>query len=354
MLFKTKNLLCYALNIVNGVWKKYEQDVIIFNQEKFCYAEIINEFQKLASCDSYSSQKAFHQVIPQISELRIEINNFANYQDILRFKIQQIEKARKEKNFVRAVRAIVRPMSVDGKLYDLSKLVRKLTITGDRIEIDLINLNEDCNSLHELDTYSKIFAYEYRKNLDNYKLRSLKKEIFENVSEMYHEQNFYGASDYLFEFIENTNFATCEYKDFDGKIYQNYVQYHKILDRENKFDDLTQSNNCENYSQIMFEKQKKWCRRNGWTDLFFQEGKWYAFAKHAVIPQEIPFVFTKKEIFFLFLIILTLPFTILILSIMMFIYCLLGLIAFLCCFILSVFIFPTKNSICYLLKLFNK
>ena len=298
MLFKAKNLSYYILNIVNGAWKKYEQDVIIYDREKFCYAGIIDEFEKLAQCDNYPSRKAFRQVIPQILKLKSNINSYANCQDILNLRIQQIEKARKKKNYVYAARIIEQAISVNGELFALSELVRRFTVIGDSIDLKLIYLNEDRKDLHELNTYSKIFASKYRKNLDNYKLRNLKKEVFKEVSNLYSEQNFCSVSDYLFEFVENTNFATCEYEDIDGKIHQNYCQYIEIIEQENEFHPSSQSDDCEDYSPIMFEKQKKWCQKNGWTDLFFQEGKWYAFAKHAVIPQEIPFVFTKKEVFY--------------------------------------------------------
>ena len=35
-------------------------------------------------------------------------------------------------------------------------------------------------------------------------------------------------------------------------------------------------------------RKKEWCEARGWTELFFQEGKWYAFPPNAVIPQPIP------------------------------------------------------------------
>ncbi len=37
-----------------------------------------------------------------------------------------------------------------------------------------------------------------------------------------------------------------------------------------------------------YMRKEKWCQEKGWTDLFFQEGKWYAFPPNAVIPQSIP------------------------------------------------------------------
>lgn len=32
---------------------------------------------------------------------------------------------------------------------------------------------------------------------------------------------------------------------------------------------------------------RKWCKKNGWTDMFFQDGRFYAFPLNAVIPQPI-------------------------------------------------------------------
>ena len=37
-----------------------------------------------------------------------------------------------------------------------------------------------------------------------------------------------------------------------------------------------------------YMRKEKWCKVHGWTDLFFQEGKWYAFPPNAVIPKPIP------------------------------------------------------------------
>lgn len=38
----------------------------------------------------------------------------------------------------------------------------------------------------------------------------------------------------------------------------------------------------------IYKRKRKWCDAHGWTDLFFQEGKWYAFPPNSVIPQYIP------------------------------------------------------------------
>ena len=37
-----------------------------------------------------------------------------------------------------------------------------------------------------------------------------------------------------------------------------------------------------------YMRKEKWCHVHGWTDLFFQDGKWYEFPPNAVIPQPIP------------------------------------------------------------------
>ncbi len=40
--------------------------------------------------------------------------------------------------------------------------------------------------------------------------------------------------------------------------------------------------------QTEYLRQIRWCERHGWTDPFYQDGKWYAFPPGAVIPLAIP------------------------------------------------------------------
>ncbi len=37
-----------------------------------------------------------------------------------------------------------------------------------------------------------------------------------------------------------------------------------------------------------YVKKKRWCNQNGWSEPFYQDGRWYAFPPGAVIPQKIP------------------------------------------------------------------
>lgn len=46
-----------------------------------------------------------------------------------------------------------------------------------------------------------------------------------------------------------------------------------------------------------YMRKKEWCEARGWTDLFFQEGKWYSFPPNAVIPQPIPRSWSDYSLF---------------------------------------------------------
>lgn len=39
---------------------------------------------------------------------------------------------------------------------------------------------------------------------------------------------------------------------------------------------------------MVIEEIRKWCKRNGWTEPDWKQGRYYAFAPNAVIPQPIP------------------------------------------------------------------
>ena len=43
-------------------------------------------------------------------------------------------------------------------------------------------------------------------------------------------------------------------------------------------------------------KKEEWCKRNGWSDLQYAQGKWYAFPpnSNSVIPQEIPYSLCER------------------------------------------------------------
>ena len=307
MFFKIKNLFFQVLSISNGTWKQHEQNVIACDRYNLCYFEMIDELERLENSESYPNKKAFYQLLPYVLQLKSEIVNLTNYQFVLTNKIQQIEKYLKKKNYVRATHINKKTVLVNGRLLYLSEIAHKLTVATDHINIEISDLTENCDHLHDLYRCSKVFACVYKKNFGNYKLKSLKEKIFDDVSHLYSEQNFCSALDYLSEFIENTNFATCEYKCPDGKIHENYYQYNTFLDRENESNYSHNFDTYENYSEKILEKQKKWCNENGWTDWFFQDKKWYAFAPSAVIPQEIPCIFTKKEILFTLLLIIAVP-----------------------------------------------
>lgn len=298
MLLDIKNKFRYVLGVVDGTWKQYKIIIAAYNTISYYqYLESIDEIQKYLNPHVYPSRKAFRQITSDILKLKSDISIFLKYWNIFELKYYQIKKAYQAKKYTYVSRVIKQPILIDNEIFILPEITKKLTIIGQRINIDCSDIQDDFDALHMLHEFSMIFASKYQEDSI---IAKFKKRIFEDVSELYQEKSFGGAASLLSNFVLNTDFTTGNYTDINGKTYQDYFQYciEEEQEEERWWQEHLKSKKSETDEEEYLEtEQSKWCKDNGWSDLFFQEGKWYAFAPSAVIPQEIPLPFSLKTFF---------------------------------------------------------
>lgn len=300
------NKFCLKVGFFNGVWNKYDQIAYIYKKVHEDYGRVLETYYKYSNYKNYPNKKAFRQLIPEIIELKKLISIFSINWEIFSFHYRQVKKLYRKKQYYQAGKLInKKSIDIQGNLFSLYQLAKHVEKAFEKIyyskgNIELSYQNEDLQELYDA---SQSFAFKFSQT-KSAAINNLKPQIFAELSESYKEKNFGEAAINFLDFISHTNFengtySPRDYSENDYIPYENYFVYwlkeQKELEqkwREQELSSAITTFSSDSPYYFDYLKNKKWCDRNNYSELFYQDGLWYAFPQNAVIPIEISFKYT--------------------------------------------------------------
>lgn len=289
------------IGFFDDTWDKYHQIVLIYRKVKLDFRKIVDDYYKYSNYKNYPNKKAFHQLIPEIIKLKLLINQFLQDWEVFLQQYQIVKKLYKERQYYQVTELInKKSINIKNDLYSLFELALYAEEASEKIYLySSIDLECDFEYLNSLYKASKTFAFKYSQTKSS-AITKLKIELFTELSEGYKERDFGNIDSNFWDFIENTNFVDGTYTDLHNITYDSYFIYWLKENEQKQKNWIAPKTIVTKFDQEsplypIYQKKKIWCKKRGWSELFFQDDEWYAFPPEAVIPLKIPF--SKWELF---------------------------------------------------------